>query len=81
MDKKQIFEKVKSILAEKGVESESIKLESNIFDDFGFDSLDQVEMIIELEKRFHISIEDEVAENIKTVSEMIDAVSTQLVVR
>ncbi|MCL2339618.1 MAG: phosphopantetheine-binding protein [Actinomycetia bacterium] len=48
--------------------------ESNITDDLGLDSLDSVELIIALEDEFHINIESEDAEQLKTVGDVADLV-------
>ena len=61
-----IKSKVVSIIVDKlGVE------ESEVTNDLGADSLDTVELIMELEKAFNISIPDEDAENIGTVGDAI----------
>ncbi|MCR4442350.1 MAG: acyl carrier protein [Peptococcaceae bacterium] len=67
-----IFEKVKSIVAEQlGVEAADITLETT-FDDLNADSLDVVELIMALEEEFDIEIPDEDAEKIKTVGDAVD---------
>lgn len=67
-----IFEKVKSIVAEQlGVDAGDITLETS-FDDLNADSLDVVELIMALEEEFDIEIPDEDAEKIKTVGDAVD---------
>lgn len=67
-----IFEKVKSLVAEQlGVEADEITLETS-FDDLNADSLDVVELIMALEEEFDIEIPDEVAEKIKTVGDAVE---------
>lgn len=67
-----IFEKVKSIVAEQlGVDAGEIALETS-FDDLNADSLDVVELIMALEEEFDIEIPDEDAEKIKTVGDAVD---------
>lgn len=64
--------KVKAIIVDKlGVDESEITLESNFTNDLGADSLDTVELIMEFEKEFEISIPDEDAENISTVGAAI----------
>lgn len=67
-----ISDKVKSIIVEKlGVEDSEVTLEASFTNDLGADSLDTVELIMELEKAFNISIPDEAAEKIGTVGEAV----------
>ncbi|HAC14450.1 MAG TPA: acyl carrier protein [Bacteroidetes bacterium] len=64
--------KVKAIIVEKlGVDESVITLDSNFTNDLGADSLDTVELIMEFEKEFDISIPDEDAENISTVGSAV----------
>ena len=68
----EIAEKVKSIIIDKlGVEESEVTPEASFTNDLGADSLDTVELIMEFEKEFNISIPDEQAENIGTVGESI----------
>ncbi len=68
----EIAEKVKSIIIDKlGVEESEVAPEASFTNDLGADSLDTVELIMEFEKEFNISIPDEQAENIGTVGEAI----------
>jgi acyl carrier protein len=67
-----IEERVKAIIVNKlGVESEKVTREATFTNDLGADSLDTVELIMEFEKEFGISIPDEVAEKIETVGDAI----------
>ncbi|MDG2185167.1 MAG: acyl carrier protein [Mariniblastus sp.] len=67
-----VEEKVIDIVAgQLGVDKEKIKPESNFVNDLGADSLDTVELVMELEEEFDISIPDEDAEKIQTVGEAI----------
>ena len=71
--------KVKSIIAEQlGVGEDEIKPESAFIEDLGADSLDIVELIMELEEEFEINIPDEQAEKIKTVGEAIDYIEAEI---
>ena len=64
--------KVTEIIVDKlGVEEEDVKLEASFTNDLGADSLDTVEMIMEFEKEFDVTIPDEDAEKISTVGDAI----------
>lgn len=65
--------KVKAIIVDKlGVDESEVTHEANFTNDLGADSLDTVELIMEFEKEFDISIPDEDAEKIATVGNAID---------
>ncbi|MFK7899590.1 MAG: acyl carrier protein [Cyclobacteriaceae bacterium] len=67
-----VAEKVKAIIIDKlGVEESEVTPEASFTNDLGADSLDTVELIMEFEREFDISIPDEQAENISTVGEAI----------
>ena len=67
------FDKVKDIIIDKlGVEEEKINNEASFVDDLGADSLDTVELIMQLEEEFGIEIPDDDAEKITTVQAAID---------
>lgn len=68
-----ITERVKKIVVDKlGVEESQVTHEAKFTNDLGADSLDTVELIMEFEKEFNISIPDEQAENIQTVGQAIE---------
>ena len=68
-----IEERVIDIVAEQlGVEKDKISRDSHFVNDLGADSLDTVELVMELEEEFDINIPDETAEKIQTVGEAID---------
>ncbi|MEY5049074.1 MAG: hypothetical protein RLZZ175_2433 [Bacteroidota bacterium] len=67
-----IAQKVKNIIIEKlGVEESEVTPEASFTNDLGADSLDTVELIMEFEKEFNLSIPDDQAENIGTVGQAI----------
>ena len=77
-----VASKVKQIIAEQlGVDEPEIKTESSFIDDLGADSLDTVELVMELEDEFDITIPDEEAEKLKTVGEAIDHIQQNLKVK
>ena len=66
------FEEVKKIVAEKlGVDEAKIKEGSSFVTDLGADSLDVVEFVMEVEKKFDISIPDEEATKLLTVGDAV----------
>ena len=68
----EISTKVIAIVVDKlGVEESQVTPEANFTSDLGADSLDTVELIMELEKEFNISIPDDQAEKIATVGDAI----------
>ena len=68
----EIASKVKAIIVDKlGVEESEVKNEASFTNDLGADSLDTVELIMEFEKEFGISIPDDQAEKIATVGDAI----------
>ena len=68
-----IESKVKSIIVDKlGVEESQVTPEASFTADLNADSLDTVELIMEFEKEFGISIPDEETQNINTVKDVID---------
>lgn len=67
-----IAEKVVEIIVDKlGVERDDVKNQASFANDLGADSLDIVELIMEFEKVFNLSIPDEAAEKIVTVGDAI----------
>ncbi len=68
-----VREKVVSIIVDKlGVEESEVTNEASFTNDLGADSLDTVELIMEFEKEFNLSIPDEEAEKIETVGNAVD---------
>lgn len=74
-----LFEKVRSIISEKlNVDQEEIKMESSIVDDLGADSIDLIELIMNLEEEYGISISDEEAVKLKTVGDVVEFINSQV---
>lgn len=68
----EIAAKVKAIIVDKfGVEEQEVTPEANFTTDLGADSLDTVELIVDLEKAFDIQFPQEEVENVKTVGDAI----------
>ena len=69
----EIAERVTAIIVDKlGVNEVEVKPEASFTTDLGADSLDTVELIMEFEKEFGITIPDEKAETIQTVGDAIN---------
>jgi len=74
-----IEERVVNIVCENlGVNKEQVTRSTSFAEDIGADSLDIVELVMELEEDFEITIPDEQAEKIKTVGEAIDYIEREL---
>ena len=64
--------KIKEIIVDKlGIEESEITGSASFTNDLGADSLDTVELIMEFEKEFNVSIPDEEAEKIQTVGDAV----------
>jgi acyl carrier protein len=73
----EVFERIKEVLAERlSVEESDITEEANFQEDLDADSLDLVEMIMELEDQFGIKIPDDDAQKIQTVGQAVDYVTS-----
>lgn len=71
-----ILEKIKAIIASQlSIDEEEITLETS-FEDLGVDSLDLFQIIIELEEKFNVQIED--AESIKTVEDAVNYIEQRI---
>ena len=75
----EIESRVKSIIVEKfGVSESEVTNEARFTNDLGADSLDTVELIMEIEDEFGISIPDDLAEKISTVGDAIKFVEEEV---
>lgn len=75
----EIEKKVREIIVDKLCQNESdIKLESSFQGDLGADSLDTVELIMEFERVFDVSISDDKAEKIQTVGDAIKYIEANI---
>lgn len=73
-----IFEKVKEITVDKlGVEADEVELKSSFRDDLGADSLDLFEFVMELEDEFDIEISNEDVEEIQTVEDAVNYITSK----
>jgi acyl carrier protein len=73
-----VEERVIDIVCENlGVNKEQVTRQTAFIEDIGADSLDIVELVMELEEEFEITIPDDQAEQIKTVGEAIDYIERE----
>ena len=71
------FERVKKIIVERlSVDPSKVTMEASFKEDLGADSLDVVELVMELEDQFDLEISDEDAEKITTVGEVVNYIQS-----
>jgi len=74
-----ITEKIKDIIVDKlGINREDIKPESSFTNDLGADSLDTVELMMEVEKEFDVNVPDAEMEKVTTVGEMTEIIEKKI---
>lgn len=79
MTPQEIEEKVIAIVSEQmSVDKSEIRRETSFVNDLNADSLDTVELVMELEDEFDMNIPDDEAEKLQTVGQSIDFISKQL---
>ncbi len=71
----RVLEEVKTIVGEQmDIAVDAIQESSDLENDLGFDSLDQVEIVMEVEDHFGIDVPDEVADRVRTIRDIVDGV-------
>jgi len=67
-----IFKRIKEMIVEElNVPEEKITMEARLAEDLGADSIDAVELIMNIEDEFSVQVSDEEAQNIKTVGDLV----------
>jgi acyl carrier protein len=74
-----VIERVTKVVVDRlGVDESEVKLEASFRDDLGADSLDVVELVMELEEEFDMQIDDEDAEKIATVGNAVSFIESKI---
>jgi acyl carrier protein len=74
-----VFEKVKKIIAEElNIDAAKITMESNLVEDLEADSLDAVEIIVRIEDEFGLQVDDEAAESVRTVGDLVKCIEANI---
>ncbi len=74
-----VFERVSKIIVDRlGVEESKVTLDATFKDDLGADSLDVVELVMELEDEFGMQFSDEDSEKIVTVGDAVDYIKSKM---
>ncbi len=72
MSEKEIFQKLKTIIVDQlGVNEENVTMEATFVDDLAADSLDIVELIMNIEEEFDLEIPDNDTEKIVTIGDVV----------
>lgn len=78
MNEQQVFDKIRTIIVDQlGVDEDKITRDTTFQNDLGADSLEIVELVMEMEDQFGREIPDEDAENLTTVGKAVDYVMSQ----
>ena len=70
-----IFDEVRDVVVEQlSVAADAVKMESKIIEDLGADSLDVVELVMDLEEKFDVEIPDSEAEKLISIADVVNSV-------
>lgn len=79
MTEQEIFNQIKAIIVDRlGVDEEKIDFDTSFQDDLGADSLDIVELVMEMEDKFNEEISDEVVEQLTTVGKAVEFIKEKV---
>ena len=70
----EIFDKIVPMIADCGPTPSDVKMDANFSYDLGLDSVDQVQLVMEIERDLHVIIPEETQENIQTVGDLVKAI-------
>ncbi len=71
-----VFERIKELIVEElNIPADQVNLESKISEDLGADSIDAIELIMEVEEEFDIEIDDDAAMGIKTIADLVNVIN------
>ena len=77
MTQQDVFEKVKKIIVDElSIDDAKVTLEASLADDLNCDSLDAVTLVMDLEDEFGLKIDDESAQSLKTVGDLVNYIVT-----
>ncbi len=79
MTNQEILDRMAEILVDQlGVDEDEVTMDANFIEDLNADSLDIVELVMNLEQEFDLMIPDEEAENIRTVGDAVNFIQENL---
>ena len=71
-----MFEKIRDVISEKiGIDKEKITMESSFVGDLNIDSISMIDLIMELEDEYGIEFDEDDADNIKTIADVIEYIN------
>lgn len=74
-----VKERVLNVVSEQlGFNKEDLKMETSFVNDLGSDSLDLVELVMELEEEFGITIPEEATEDVQTIGDVVEHIEKEL---
>lgn len=80
MDPEFVESRIKEVIADQlGIAVEEVRSEHTLSGDLGADNLDFLELIMALEEDFDIEIDEESAENLRSVEDVIDYIGSSLI--
>ena len=74
-----MFEKIKDVLSERlGIDKEKITMETSFVEDLNIDSISMIDLIMELEDEYDIEFDENEADNIKTVADLVKFIDEKI---